>query len=163
MTVITHSMELAETDVQSVLERMNDALASLVQEDRYLLENDVNERSISHRLALYLQRDFPMHDVDCEFNRDHDDPKSLEIQSRDMTSDDTQAHTVFPDIILHTRGTNHNFMVIEMKKSTNPEGDRFDLHKLRAFKRQLGYEWAVFVKVKTGTPDPAIESIAFVT
>ena len=35
------------------------ALYALLEDDSYLLEKDVNERSISHRLACHLQREFP--------------------------------------------------------------------------------------------------------
>jgi len=39
--------------------------------------------------------------------------------------------------------------VIEMKKTTSQERDEYDFGKLRAFKQQLGYRFAVFVKMKT--------------
>jgi len=36
-----------------------------------------------------------------------------------------------------------------MKKTTSQDNDIYDFGKLRAFKQQLGYRFAVFVKVKT--------------
>lgn len=122
----------------------------LIGEDGCGITNDVNERAISRRLGLYLQRALPEWDVDCEYNRDHDDPKRLDIKRRNTRSDDTQATTVFPDIIVHRRGTNDNKLVIEMKKTTSAEPDNYDLGKLREFKKQLGYELAAFVRLGTG-------------
>jgi hypothetical protein len=36
-----------------------------------------------------------------------------------------------------------------MKKTTSQEADSYDLGKLRAFKEQIGYHFAVFIKIKT--------------
>jgi hypothetical protein len=44
-------------------------------------------------------------------------------------------------------------VVIEVKKSTNPEGDDWDMRKLAAFKNQLGYRVALFFCFRTGAPD----------
>jgi hypothetical protein len=133
---------------EMVKEAVNAALDKLLKLDRYLLSNDVNERSISHRLAIYLEPSFPGWNIDCEYNRNHDNPKRLEIPRRNVNSDDIQATTVFPDIIVHKRNTDQNLLVIEMKKTTSQEEDRYDLHKLEAFKEQLGYKYSVFLKLK---------------
>lgn len=144
--------------VESALDK---ALEQLLRSDGAILTMDVNERSISHRLALYLEPLFPGWNVDCEYNRNHDDPKRLNIRRRNILSDDTQATTVFPDIIVHRRGTDDNFVVIEMKKTTSQEEDAYDLEKLDAFKKQLRYQYAIFVKVKTGGA-PTIDSVQWV-
>lgn len=140
---------------------LNMALDVLLNKDAHILRTDANERTISHRLAGYLEPYFHGWAVDCEYNRNHDDPKRLEIPRRNIPNDDTQARTVFPDIIVHKRGTDENLLVIEMKKTTSQEADDFDLHKLEAFKKQLGYQFAVFVKVRTSA-EPAIETITWV-
>lgn len=129
---------------------LDKALEKLLKSDAQLLYNDVNERSISHRLACYLEPFFPDWNVDCEYNREHDDPKRLEIPKRKILSDDTHATTVFPDIIVHKRNTNDNLLVIEMKKTTSNVTDDHDSNKLKAFKSQLGYKFAVFLKLRTG-------------
>lgn len=140
---------------------LNDSLNQLLRSDGDILAMDVNERSISHRLASYLEPFFQGWNVDCEYNRNHDDPKRLEIRRRNIQSDDTQATTVFPDIIVHRRGTDENFVVIEMKKTSSQESDHYDLEKLNAFKEQLGYQFAIFVKVRTGG-NPGIDSVQWV-
>ena len=140
---------------------LNDSLDQLLRSDGEILAMDVNERSISHRLASYLEPFFQGWNVDCEYNRNHDDPKRLEIIRRNIQSDDTQATTVFPDIIVHRRGTDENFVVIEMKKTSSQEADDYDLKKLSAFKEQLGYQFAIFVKVRTDI-NPSIDSVKWV-
>jgi len=140
---------------------LNDSLDQLLRSDGEILAMDVNERSISHRLSYYLESFFQGWNVDCEYNRNHDDPKRLDIRRRNVQSDDTQSTTVFPDIIVHRRGTNENFVVIEMKKTSSQESDDYDLAKLNAFKEQLGYQFAIFVKVRTGF-NPGIDSVQWV-
>ena len=144
-----------------IAQALNQALGALLARDAEILKADVNERTISHRLAGYLEPYFSGWNVDCEYNRNHDDPKRLKIPRRKVPNDDTQARTVFPDIIVHKRGTDENLLVIEMKKTTSQETDDFDLHKLKAFRDQLGYKYAVFVKVRTDA-EPAIETINWV-
>jgi hypothetical protein len=128
---------------------LKSALDLLLSADEDILRLDINERTISHRLAVYLEPHFPGWNVDCEYNRDHEDVKRLDIRRRDVHSDDTQATTVFPDIIVHRRGTDQNLLVIEMKKTTSQEDDDYDYGKLFAFKKQLSYQFAVFLKVRT--------------
>lgn len=137
------------------------AIDQLLRSDSEILFIDVNERSISHRLANYLEPYFSGWNVDCEYNRNHEDPKRLDIQRRNISSDDTEATTVYPDIIVHRRGTDENLVVIEMKKTTSYEQDDYDLGKLNAFKSQLSYQYAIFIKVKTGG-QAGIEDIQWV-
>lgn len=129
---------------------LDNAIAQLLRADSDIMIMDINERTISHRLANYLEPLFSGWNIDCEYNRNHDDPKRLNIRRRNIKSDDTEATTVFPDIIIHRRGTDENLVVIEMKKTTSTESDAYDLSKLDAFKNQLGYQFAIFIKVKTG-------------
>jgi hypothetical protein len=60
---------------------------------------------------------------------------------------------VFPDIIIHKRGTDKNHVVVEVKKSTNTESDKWDMAKLRAFKEDLHYDVALFFRFHTDTKD----------
>ena len=52
--------------------------------------------------------------------------------------------SVFPDIIIHHRGTDNNFIVIEAKKTTN--NCEYDEEKLKAYKTDLKYKHAFFIK-----------------
>ena len=51
----------------------------LAENDQYLLENDLGERCIASRLAMYLQQEFPEYSVDVEYNRDGVVPKRLQL------------------------------------------------------------------------------------
>lgn len=52
-----------------IIERTRIALGVLQKNDSFLLENEVNERTIAHKFAEYLQKQFPDWNVDCEYNR----------------------------------------------------------------------------------------------
>ena len=125
------------------------ALSELLGNDNDLLGIDANERSITFRFAMYLQQHFPDWAVDCEYNRDGTDPKRLGHLELYPDSEDDEAKTVFPDVIVHRRGTRNNYLVLEFKKSTCRIDRQIDLRKLRGYKQQLGYEHALFVEVGT--------------
>jgi len=127
---------------------VNAALADFHAREQYLLDNDLNERTISHRLAIHLQYRFHEWDVDCEYNRHLDATKILDLPRDGISWDDTQGKTVFPDIIVHKRGLGPNLLVIEMKKS-GPSAN-FDYQKLTAYKSQIGYTYACFLRVRIG-------------
>jgi hypothetical protein len=143
--------------------RLESALKTLRARDLLLLQVDVNERSLTHKLAEYLEKEFHGYDVDCEYNRDHDQIKQLHLPSRRRVGiDDTRARTVFPDIIVHRRQSDQNFLVIEVKKTSDPNGKEFDLKKLNAYKTELEYTFAVFIKLGTGPSDAGTFEIEFI-
>ena len=126
------------------------ALSALLRNDYDLLIMNANERSITFRFAMYLQSQFPDWTVDCEFNRDGVDPKKLEHMDLYPDSEDDEAKTVFPDVIVHRRGTKQNHLALEFKKSTSHVDRQIDLKKLLGYKQQLCYAHALFVEVETG-------------
>lgn len=133
------------------------ALESLLERDRYLLEVDANERTITARVAHYLQLELSNWHVDCEYNRDGIVPKRLGHLGLDPNSEDTEARTVFPDIVVHERGTSNNYLVLELKKSSNTVPRAIDFTKLRGYRRQLNYQYAVFIELAVGKePDVAL-------
>lgn len=151
--------EQNELSKEQIEQKISKALEHLREYDLYLLEKNVNERSISHKLASYLQDNFNegviVWHVDCEYNRNGDYPKQLRgISPIAVASDDTDGTTVYPDIIVHKRGEKRNLLVIEIKKANSKrQADDYDLTKLAAYKvdPQYKYEFAVFLKVKTGS------------
>ncbi len=147
---------------EKVKSAVNAALAELLKHDSYLLEKDVNERSISHRLAGYLQSQFSGWHVDCEYNRNHDDVKRLQLAPRHATDQDVEAVTVFPDIIVHQRSTDKNLLVIEIKKTTSREKRDYDIKKLMAFKGELQYTFAAFVLLETGAGKAAVKELEYI-
>lgn len=133
------------------------AVRSLLASDKHLLQVDASERSISHRLALYLTSQFADLDVDCEYNRDHHKAKRLRRTGPcARSSEDTDGSPVYPDIIVHRRGTEENILVIEIKKSTSSVSDDCDLEKLSAFREELGYKTALFLRLECGGDNPTV-------
>ena len=64
-----------------ILHLFEEALRKILVEDYYLLENNLNERSITHKLGEKLTNLFDEFclDVDCEFNRNLSKPKEIGI------------------------------------------------------------------------------------
>lgn len=145
--------ELGKMDVGDQVKR---ALERLLELDGFLLTVDANERSITHRLAMHLQQEFYDWHVDCEYNRDGHDPKELSIGHLEPDEHDTQAQTVFPDIIVHIRGRPENLLVIEIKKSTSKVPADKDMTKLVEYQRQLGYRFALFLELLTSANRPDV-------
>jgi hypothetical protein len=108
-------------DESEVRRKLEDALRRLAADDRHLLENDLSERCIASRLAMYLQPDFRDWAVDVEYNRDGDTPKRLGLP-KECANYVNQAGEalVVPDVIVHRRGpAGPNMLVLELKKTTN--------------------------------------------
>ncbi len=144
-----------DADAKVVRARLDAAVDCLLERDVHLLQYNVSERSITHKLGCYLQEQFPGWDVDCEYNRNHDLQKRLGLPPKDGESDEPEEQSVFPDVIVHRRGGNdHNLLVVEVKKTGRDESfDEWDRTKLRAFKdrNELGYKYGYFLKLRTGS------------
>ena len=136
-----------------VKKKVEIALGMLLKNDSFLLEHDVNERSISHKLAEYLQQLFPDYNVDCEYNkRGEDIPKTIQKYWEKLKNDNP---LVYPDIIVHRRSTDDNLLIIEAKNSSN--GSRkerdYDLIKLKAYLSKGDkylYKVAAFIEYPVG-------------
>jgi len=139
------------------------ALTTFLRQDYYLLQADVNERSLTHRVGIYLQDEMPAWDVDCEYNRDDHDPKELYLPDCHPDSHDTNAQTVYPDIIVHRRGKQENLLVIEFKKTSSNVSDDKDFIKLREYKNQLEYMYALFVEFDTEYDGKGINRVQWVS
>lgn len=133
--------EALKARVARCIERLRD-------HDAYLLTHG-HEQSITHRLAMYLQDEFPGWHVDVEFNRNLDDAKRMSYQ-RDTDAFPTE-HGIRPDIIVHQRGTRRHLLIVEAKRRGQPVAD--DVEKLkRATEREgeLAYAHGALVELATG-------------
>ena len=103
--------------------KVNKAIKNCLSIESKLLDLAVNERSVTHKVAEYLQKEFTNYDVDCEYNKDGHDGKKilsgLDKCKKGPTTNDEDGRTVYPDIIIHKRDSSTNLVVIEAKKSTN--------------------------------------------
>lgn len=146
---------------EEIKKSLKKAINKLKNNDSFLLQIDSNERTISHKLAEYLQQEFQDWNVDCEYNRKLESFKRLELPKDKINWDDTEAKTVFPDIIIHKRNTNENLLVIEMKKSSSSADRNFDKNKLKAFtKGDYSYTLGLFIEFYVGSnadKEPLIE------
>ncbi len=137
----------------AVIELLKSALTDFLQRDSALLATAAHERSISHRIAVYLEQRLRAGssawrnaDVDCEYNRvgRNGDPKH-----------GPEHRPIFLDINVHKRGEMEaNYLVCEAKFSRrsdeSQEKDRSRLRwltrgapdPLRSFGR---YEWGAFL------------------
>lgn len=117
-----HRLQIATPSTADIQQRLRGVLRELLLRDLYLLKHDLHERTITHKLAEYLQPQFPEWNVDCEYNRDHHDPKRVRIAPRDLSHED-EGSNVFPDVIVHRRGSDeHNLLVIEAKIKESLDG-----------------------------------------
>lgn len=136
-----HSEEYVRKAVES-------AILELISADSLLLDANCSERSITHQLATHLSKHFTGYHVDCEYNRDGFEVKKLQLDERTVRVDLLDAITVFPDIIVHVRGTSDaNLLVVEVKKASSSVNNSYDIAKLQAFKTQLLYDFAVHVVI----------------
>ncbi len=62
-----------------IKQKIRTSLKKLREHDNTLLEINVNERTISHKLAEYIQNGFLEFSVDCEYNRHLEIPKTLRM------------------------------------------------------------------------------------
>jgi hypothetical protein len=137
-------------DNNTIKNKLEKSIKLMFQKDADLFEVGINERTISHKLAEYLQYEFSDLNVDCEYNRHIEDFKTLKLPKDKIDWDDTEAKTVFPDIIIHRRRKNINIAVIEIKKSSSSVDRLIDENKLKAFtKEPYNYNLGIFLEIDT--------------
>jgi hypothetical protein len=116
---------------QAELERVVSALGEFYARETYLLEKDLGERTLTHRLAVYLESRFAGWDVDCDYNRLGE--RRLRLPKGSIVStDDDIGKSVYPDIVVHRRMVPENLLAIEVRKAANHQPPDHDRHKLRA-------------------------------
>ena len=135
--------KLGEISDAEIKNRLRLALGFLIKNDGFLLDHAVHERSISHKLAEYLQDQFPDWHVDCEYNKHGLSKKELPRKCAGK-----QENLVYPDINDHHRNTNDNLLVFEIKPYNTTPVDECDEAKLIKFTRSKGeyhYRLGIFI------------------
>lgn len=143
-------------DFSAMKSRLQRAMDRLKDHDTYLLQHG-HEQAITHRLAMYLQDEFPTWHVDVEFNRNLGDAKKVAYQRQDDAAPVT--HGIRPDIIVHQRGKQDNLLIIEAKKHDEDYSDA--IAKLKAATKsggQLAYDFGLLVVLPS---DTRIEKLAW--
>ncbi|HVX78317.1 MAG TPA: hypothetical protein VHB49_19470 [Bradyrhizobium sp.] len=121
----------SERDNIAELDKVVDALDAFYAREAFLLEKDVGERALTHRLAVHLESRFGGWDVDCEYNR-LGERRLLLPKASIVSTDDDLGKSVFPDIVVHRRTVPENLLAIEVRKAINLQPIEHDRHKLRA-------------------------------
>jgi hypothetical protein len=155
-------------DAKALVER---AVQKLFQRDANFPDG-VNERSITHRLAIYIEEElralgegFQHLAVDCEYNRRFGDGETKKLIGMygqgDGGTTDTEATTVYPDIVVHRRGDDDdNRIIIEVKVRGRPGGAnrvKHDRIKLVLYRLQLKYQHAFFVLLDMTSKNSSID------
>jgi hypothetical protein len=117
--------------MKTELNKVVAALCEFYARETYLLDKDVGERALTHRLAVHIERQFSGWDVDCEFDRLGE--RMLRLPRGTIVSTDEHlAKSIFPDIVVHQRDIPNNLLAIEFRKTANHQPIEHDLQKLVA-------------------------------
>ncbi len=118
-------------EVEAELEKLVRALREFFARETHLLDKDLGERVLTHRLAVHIEHQFAGWDVDCDYNRLGE--RRLKLPKGSIVStDDDSGKSVFPDIVVHHRAVPENLLAIELRKAVNHQPVEHDRHKLRA-------------------------------
>lgn len=126
-------------NTDDIMKELIFALRQLYQKDYSLIDRQCNERSIVFRLGIYLNDIFEKNgfDVDCEYNRNGNNPKKLESRSRKHN---------YPDLIVHKRESNQeNLLIVEVKTQNDKIQDHInnDIDKLKGFTSEEDYRYTL--------------------
>jgi hypothetical protein len=113
------------------LDKVVVALKEFYAHEAFLFEHDLGERTLTHRLALHVERQFPDFEVDCDFDRLG--PRTLNMPRGSIVStDDHLGKSIYPDVVVHQRSVPNNLIAIEVRKTSNHQPVEHDRQKLRA-------------------------------
>ena len=117
--------------MQTELNKVVTALQEFYACETFLLDKDLGERTLTHRLAVHCEKHFSGWDVDCDFNRLGE--RTLRLPHGTIVStDDHLGKSIYPDIVVHQREIPNNLLAIEVRKASNHQPPEHDQHKLRA-------------------------------
>jgi len=117
--------------MQTELNKVVAALQEFYARETFVLEKDLGERTLTHRLAVHVEKAFPGWEVDCDYDRLGD--RTLRLPHGTIIStDDHFGKSVYPDIVVHQRDIPNNLLAIEVRKASNHQPPEHDQHKLRA-------------------------------
>jgi hypothetical protein len=160
--------------------KINKAVSKFYRLNAFLLTEvlNINERSLVFHFAICLKEQFPNYDIDVEYNRNVENihngkvsytkgdywKKVINIDNYEkgyISDEDIDGKTVFPDIILHKRGTKNNYCILEIKKkwSYTKNSRAKDITKLQKYKRDLHYKKAIFIAFSENIKDIDIEFV----
>ncbi|WP_027555068.1 hypothetical protein [Bradyrhizobium sp. Cp5.3] len=117
--------------MQTELNKVVAALRDFYAQETFLFEKDVGERTITHRFAVYLERQFPGWAIDCNYDRLGE--RTLHLPHGTIIStDDHLGKSIYPDVVVHQREIPNNLLAVEVRKASNHTSLEHDQHKLKA-------------------------------
>jgi len=117
--------------MQTELNKVIAALRDFYAHEGFLFEKDVGERAVTHRFAVYLERQFSGWSVDCNYDRLGE--RTLHLPHGSIIStDDHLGKSIYPDVVVHQREIPNNLLTVEIRKASNHTPLEHDQHKLRA-------------------------------
>ena len=120
-----------QAEMQAELNKMVGALNEFYARETHLFERDLGERTLTHRLAVQVEKQFPGWEVDCDYNRLGE--RTLRLPKGTIVStDDEIGKSIYPDIVVHQRSVPSNLIAIEVRKTSNHQPLEHDRQKLRA-------------------------------
>jgi hypothetical protein len=119
-----------QAEMQSELTKVVSAIGEFYGRESHLMEKDLGERTLTHRLAVYVEKQFPGWETDCDYSRLGE--RTLRLPKGSIAStDDHIGKSVYPDIVVHQREIPNNLLALEVRKESNHQPPEHDQHKLR--------------------------------
>jgi hypothetical protein len=136
--------------MQTELNKLIVALREFYTRETFLLERDLGERTLTHRLAVHVERQFSGWEVDCDYDRLGE--RTIRLPHGTVAStDDHLGKSIYPDIVVHQREIPNNLMAIEVRKASNHQPIQHEQHKLNALTDpHLWFAYAIGALVTLG-------------
>lgn len=155
------------TELSELINHIKEAVTLFLAESPSLLDFDIHEQAISHRIAVYLEQRLPDSNVDCEYNKNLHEFKQLmggggkysgctccACSRRSSLGTTTEKRHFRPDILVHRRGNNtKNLIAIEIKKKETCLFDQEKLKVLTSSAGVYGYKVGAFICFPNKTPE----------
>ena len=101
--------------MQTELNKLIAALREFYARETFLLERDLGERTLTHRLAVHVEKQFSGWEVDCDYDRLGE--RTVRLPHGTVAStDDHLGKSIYPDIVVHQREIPNNLLAIEVRK-----------------------------------------------
>jgi hypothetical protein len=117
--------------MRTELNKVVTALREFYAHEGFLFDKDVGERAVTHRFAVYLEKQFSGWAVDCNYDRLGE--RTLHLPHGTIIStDDHLGKSIYPDVVVHQREIPNNLLAIEVRNATNHTSLEHDQQKLKA-------------------------------
>ncbi|WFU42096.1 hypothetical protein QA640_06275 [Bradyrhizobium sp. CB82] len=117
--------------MQTELNKVIAALREFYAHEQFLFEKDVGERALTHRFAVWLEKQFSGWAVDCNYDRLGE--RTLHLpRGTIISTDDHLGKSIYPDVVVHQREIPNNLLAVEIRNASNHTAIEHDRQKLKA-------------------------------